>query len=352
MYQFFVRAIDEGDPSLDTPVTVEIYIMGKDDKPPRFQASKKIIYTISEDETSFSRLIIAESRLPVKYYIMHGNMPETNYPPSFEMSQSGKLRLIGKLDYNAVPKYFLTIQSKTVSTPPLYDYVEVFIMVIDVNNKDPIFESDEYHTTVIENSKPGDKVIQVRAYDEDMYSEIRYSFGDKAGNLSKAFNLDPTTGWLSLINPLDRESVDYYNLTVVAKDINAKNEQTSQTTVIVKVTDQNDNPPIFNRPSYNAAVNEGAALGTVLLELNTSDADIGMNTHVEYIIVDGDPLGKFHIRTTGEVIVIKPLDREMDSKYKLMVAATDGGMSTMTKVSVTILDDNDNNPVCEEVNIY
>lgn len=93
-------------------------------------------------------------------------------------------------------------------------------------------------------------------------------------------------------------------------------------------------------------------LGAVLLELNTSDADIGMNTHVEYIIVDGDPLGKFHIRTTGEVIVIKPLDREMDSKYKLMVAATDGGMSTMTKVSVTILDDNDNNPVCEEVNIY
>jgi hypothetical protein len=36
----------------------------------------------------------------------------------------------------------------------------------------------------------------------------------------------------------------------------------------------------------------------------------------------------------------------MDSKYKLMVVATDGGMSTMTKVSVTILDDNDNNPVC------
>ena len=28
-------------------------------------------------------------------------------------------------------------------------------------------------------------------------------------------------------------------------------------------------------------------LGAVLLELNTSDADIGMNTHVEYIIVDG-----------------------------------------------------------------
>lgn len=349
MYQFFVHAIDEGDPILDSSVAVQVYVMGKNDIAPRFQASKKMIFTISEDETVFSRLIVAESHNPVKYYIIHGNTPDTNYPPSFEISHSGKLKLLRKLDYNDVQKYHLSVQAKTTSSPSLYDYVEVIIIVTDSNNKDPVFESNEYHTMVIENSKPGDHVIQVRAMDEDSDFEIRYSFGEESSGMSKIFDLDSISGWISLINPLDRETTDQYNFTIVATDIKAKTEQKSFTRVLVDVTDQNDNPPIFSRPSYIAAVNEGADLGTVVTELFTTDEDKGANTNVEYIIVDGDKLGKFHVRGTGEVIVNKPLDRENDSLYTLVVAATDGGMSTMTKITIEILDDNDNDPVCDEV---
>ncbi|XP_071125252.1 protocadherin Fat 1-like isoform X4 [Mytilus edulis] len=348
VYQFFVHAIDEGDPILDSSVAVQVYVMGKNDIAPRFQASKKMIFTISEDETVFSRLIVAESHNPVKYYIIHGNTPDTNYPPSFEISHSGKLKLLRKLDYNDVQKYHLSVQAKTTSSPSLYDYVEVIIIVTDSNNKDPVFESNEYHTMVIENSKPGDHVIQVRAMDEDSDFEIRYSFGEESSGMSKIFDLDSISGWISLINPLDRETTDQYNFTIVAMDIKAKTEQKSLTRVLVDVTDQNDNPPIFSRPSYIAAVNEGADLGTVVTELFTTDEDIGPNTNVEYIIVDGDKLGKFHVRGTGEVIVNKPLDRENDSLYTLVVAATDGGMSTMTKITIEILDDNDNDPVCDE----
>lgn len=349
VFQFFVQAVDQGEPTLDSSVPVEVYVMSKKDMPPRFQVSERIVYTLAEDETIFSRSIIAHSILPVKYSILSGNTLDTNYPPTFEIKQNGKLRLVGKLDYNEVKRYHLTIQVKTSTTPALYDYVDIIIIVTDVNNRNPSFDSSEYFTTVIENGQPGDSVVQVHAYDEDTGSEIRYSFDSDDSEIAKTFNLDPVTGWITLINPLDRETTAKYNFTVYATDVHAKTQQTSATHVNVAVSDQNDNPPIFSRPSYVAAVNEGAASGTVLLQLTTTDDDIGENTHVDYLIVDGDQLGKFQIQSTGEVIVNKHLDREMHSQYELTVIATDGGMSTMTKITITILDDNDNDPVCDEV---
>lgn len=352
VYQFFIQALDEGEPTLDSSVPVQVYVMGKHDVPPHFDLPEKLVFNLAEDETIFSRSILAESTHPLQYSIMSGKTLDTNFPPTFEIKQNGKLRLIGKLDFDEVRQYHLTIQAATMTTPPLFGYIDVIILVIDVNNKNPSFDSAEYFTTVIENGKPGDSVVQVHASDDDTGSEIQYSFGSDHSQISKSFNLDPVTGWITLINPLDRETTAHYNFTVVATDISSKTQQTSFTHVNVAVSDQNDNPPIFSRPSYIAAVNEGAAIGTVLLQLNTTDADFGENTKVEYLIVDGDHLGKFQIRSTGEVIVNSNLDREIHSHYTLTVVATDGGMSTMTKVTITILDDNDNNPVCEEVSFY
>ena len=70
---------------------------------------------------------------------------------------------------------------------------------------------------------------------------------------------------------------------------------TATTNVIITVTDVNDNPPVFARDNYVTAVNEEAPPGTVILSLDTTDADTGVNADVSYFITKGDQLGRFEV---------------------------------------------------------
>lgn len=92
-------------------------------------------------------------------------------------------------------------------------------------------------------------------------------------------------------------------------------------------------------PTSNIAVNEDALPGTVVVQLSTSDADAQVSP-VQYYITGGDPRSQFQIRTTGEVFVVKDLDRESVPKYILEVTATDGKYIGKTKVTIDILDAN------------
>ena len=78
----------------------------------------------------------------------------------------------------------------------------------------------------------------------------------------------------------------------------------------------------------------------------TEDADKVAKTRVDYYVRDGDSKGQFGIKSNGEVYVSRPLDRELESIYKLKVVASDGKFVTEAKVTIEILDDNDNAPKC------
>ena len=103
-----------------------------------------------------------------------------------------------------------------------------------------------------------------------------------------------------------------------------------------------------HRTTTRGAVNEDALPGTIILMVSTTDLDLAQNAKVAYYITGGDPLGQFNIRSTGEVYVNKELDRESKSYYELTVSATDGAFVSQIKVYITILDANDNPPVCEQ----
>ena len=91
--------------------------------------------------------------------------------------------------------------------------------------------------------------MQFKATDADG-SEIRYKI--EGGNTDNTFVINSATGLLSLKNNLDRERIDFYNISVNASDTNKHN-------VIylpVIVLDVNDNYPQFNQVSYNGTVVE------------------------------------------------------------------------------------------------
>lgn len=153
------------------------------------------------------------------------------------------------------------------------------------------------------------------------------------------FAIDSHTGWISTLVELDKETKSEYKFHVTATD-NGTPKRSARTTVVIRLKDYNDSPTVFKKSFYESAVNEDALPGTVVLTLDTTDADIDLTTPIEYYITKGDPSSQFQIRQTGEVYVAKALDRESVPHYSLEITVTDGMFTDTTKVSITVLDAN------------
>ncbi|CAL1526834.1 unnamed protein product [Lymnaea stagnalis] len=358
VFQFFVKVVDQGDPPLESLVPVEILVMVPDDKPPVFPEASRLFFVYENEQvgtviTTFK----ARSDMPLTYTMVPGYINSTNRPMTFSIDSLGQLRLIRGLDRETTPSYTFSVRAQTKTSPPLVNYMEVNIKVQDINDNPPVFSCNPYMATIPENADPQQPIIQLHATDLDLeVKPLKFYFGPNMTDVAGLFSIDPETGWIILLTQLDREVQNQYNLTVVAMDTPPSTGRkpgdmatlTSTTSVIIFVTDTNDNAPKFDREEYSSAVNEGALPGTVLVTLLTKDADFGPNSEVTYFITQGDQLGQFEIRKSGELLVKKTLDREMLSQYRLTIAATDGAYVTYTTVTIDILDDNDNIPTCDQ----
>jgi protocadherin-16/23 len=79
-------------------------------------------------------------------------------------------------------------------------------------------------------------------------SEVDSSEADTSG--SGVFSIDRFSGKVVLVRRLDFESQREYRLRVTASDT----AHTARTVLTIRVTDVNDNPPIFTQPSYQASL--------------------------------------------------------------------------------------------------
>ena len=244
--------------------------------------------------------------------------------------------------------YQLILRAETRASTPLVAHTRLLIHVGDTNDNAPQFETDQYATVIAEGSTPGTQVIQVAAEDRDLGLNGQFYYVMTNESVLGMFVCDSSSGSISLTGELDRESVAEYRMTVVAIDRGAP-RMSSVTEVVVTVSDENDNAPVFVQSSYSAAVNEDALPGTIILVVMATDADIAPNNMVTYHIAGGDVLGQFGIRRSGEIYVNKLLDREEEAHYQLTVLATDGAYAATATVTINILDANDNAPVCEQV---
>lgn len=70
------------------------------------------------------------------------------------------------------------------------------------------------------------------------------------------FNVDPSTGLVTLAQTLDYEQTTAYQLLFRAQD-NGNPSREAAVSLTITVLDYNDFGPIFNPPSYQTSVNEG-----------------------------------------------------------------------------------------------
>ncbi|XP_045406971.1 protocadherin alpha-10 isoform X8 [Lemur catta] len=149
---------------------------------------------------------------------------------------------------------------------------------------------------------------------------------------------------------LDREENPQLKLLLTATD-GGKPEFTGSVSLLILVLDANDNAPVFDRPVYEVKMYENQANQTLVIWLNASDADEGINKEMMYSFSSLVPpmiRRKFQINErTGEIKVNDAIDFEDSNAYEILVDVTDKGNPPMVghcTVLVELLDENDNSP--------
>nr|XP_033476757.1 cadherin-24 [Epinephelus lanceolatus] len=202
---------------------------------------------------------------------------------------------------------------------------EFIIRVQDINDNPPVFLDEPYVAMVPEMANIGTSIITVTARDADdptYGNSARLVYAITQGQ--DYFSVDPQTGVLRTAVPdMDRETRDEYLVVLQAKDMGGHLGGLSGTTTItVKLSDVNDNPPHFRRSAWSFSVSELAAPGVEVGRLTATDPDLGENAQLEFTILDAEEAEVFNItgRDQEAVIVLnKLLDYETRNSYTFSV---------------------------------
>ncbi|NXI74050.1 CELR2 protein, partial [Anseranas semipalmata] len=249
-----------------------------------------------------------------------------------------------KLDYESQNNYTLNISLSDGNTT---DYATVFIEVTDVNDNSPVFGIISTTINILENMPVGTSVTSVSATDVDKGFNGLVVYTLKGSE--EKMDID-ASGLILLKKELDRETQDFYNLTVIASDQGQPMLSTALNLTVI-IDDVNDNPPVFSSSRYEVSVPEDKARGSELLTVSATDLDAGANALVKYRIVSQQPSTSSPVflvnSTTGQLFLSQQLDYETTKQFDVEVEASDGGqpsLSTNTSVVVRVLDVNDNPP--------
>ncbi|XP_070989952.1 cadherin-7-like [Oncorhynchus clarkii lewisi] len=241
---------------------------------------------------------------------------------------TGDIHATKRLDREEQAYYTLRAQARNrENNLPVEPESEFVIKVQDINDNEPKFLNGPYSARVPEMSPVGTSVVTVVATDADdptYGNSARVIYSILEGQ--PYFSVEPKTGVVKTALPnMDREARDQYLLVIQAKDMVGQMGGLSGTTsVMVTLTDVNDNPPHFSRKSYQFSMSESLPVASVVAKIKTLDSDVGPNAEMEYRIADGDGLGLFRItpdRDTqeGHITLQKGLDFETKSSYTLRV---------------------------------
>lgn len=185
-------------------------------------------------------------------------------------------------------------------------------------------------------------VIDVNATDND--SGVFYTLT----SCHEYFTINSSTGIVRTRKPLIwHPQNNRITITVVVHYSDNKSNQTEEQ-ITVEVIDVNDHAPEFSQKSYKFQIAENVAK---TFNIQATDMDGGKNAHVTYSFFPSQPQvveGSILLNATAGTLSISSLNREDKVEYTFDIMAKDGGhppMNSTTKVTIEVLDVNDNVPV-------
>ncbi|XP_029970047.1 protocadherin alpha-C2-like [Salarias fasciatus] len=344
---------------LENPVRIfnmEVEIVDINDNAPEFR--RDVIHLdVSEATAKGERFSLSNAVDPdvgtnsVKtYYLSESEYFNIQVQTGRDGSKFADLILTKTLDREQQAVHNLILTAVDGGTPARSGTASVIVRVLDTNDNAPRFEKNSTKVTISENSPIGSLVMHLKAtdLDEGSNSDITYTYSlYTQEKTQETFNLNPTTGEITVKGMLNYEDFKIYDMEVIATD-KGTNSLSGQCTIKILVEDMNDNHPEVSIKSFQSPVNENIELGTVIAVVSVSDKDSGDNGIVDLSIPKNMP---FKLRESSdnyyELVVSEPLDREKVTEYDITFTVTDRGsppLSDNETMTLELLDVNDNVP--------
>ncbi len=244
----------------------------------------------------------------------------------------------------------ITVSVTDHGSPPLSSSRSYSVSVTSTENwHTPTFDFDHYEISLSENTLPNSIVMKLKAVDEDLgkNGEVTYTVENGATELFDVF----PDGQLYLKAFLDREETAFYSVTVAVRD-GGHPVRSSSAVVVIYVTDENDNPPLFDSKNYVFELSENQPAGTIIGRVSASDEDIGRNAELVFgFAIQND---YFSIDpSTGFITSEVPIDREEffqqtgQDYFQVDGTVSDNGvlaLSDSASINIVIVDINDHRP--------
>ena len=278
------------------------------------------------------------------YVISEGNLDS-----SFDLdTTTGDLKVSGYLDRERTSEYMLNLTVYDQGIPQKSASRLLHVILEDENDNPPTFFKSTFSFFFPENTRKGTPVVSLNATDLDsgLNGQITYYLDTE----TDAFSLNPISGLLVVSKELDRETKEFYDLTIRAVDGSLTNPLSSTAVVRVRVLDVNDVAPLFTARQYFVKAREDLPVGTVVGMVHAHDADLYQGGQVRFSLEPNpnDLTGMEHFmidEISGTLRVKHKLDYEQKQLYNLTVKASDEGspsLSSLASFVLEILDVNEN----------
>lgn len=260
-----IRAVDSGVPPLQANATAVITINNLNDNVPVFdQASYSA--GVAED-ASFGHVVLSgtvqdadlgafgEVSLAI---VETSGATSTRF--SANLTQTGRffVQVIGGLEFDGpsgVDSFALTLRALDGGVPPAIATVPLSIALLDVNDNAPEFTAPSFDRTVAENFGNSTPVVTLTATDKDRPTspngQIRFSLVNAAFGPT-SFQVDPETGQIFALGPLDFETRTSFTFGAVVSDQGTPARSSPTLLVTITLLDVNDNAPVFDQRQYDA----------------------------------------------------------------------------------------------------
>ncbi|XP_073685643.1 protocadherin gamma-A12-like isoform X40 [Garra rufa] len=257
------------------------------------------------------------------------------------------------LDREKESDYNITITATDSGSPPLSTSMTFHLFVSDVNDNPPVFVQQSYSAYISENNKAGTSVCSVSANDPDWRQNgtVLYSLVPSEVNgvpVSSFLSINGDTGVIHAVRSFDYEQFRNFTVKVVARD-NGSPPLSSNVTVKVFITDENDNSPQILYPvpdgksSMTEMVPKVTLSGSLVSKVIAVDGDSGQNAWLSYQILKSTDPGLFSIGLhSGEIKTQRDISESDHMKQNLVISVKDNGQPSLSTTCVVILLISDN----------
>ncbi|KAI4901302.1 hypothetical protein NFI96_030521, partial [Prochilodus magdalenae] len=349
-----LTAYDGGSPKKSSAVQIHITVLDANDNTP---VCKQLVYKAEVRENSPVGTVLTTVSAADADEGMNGMVSYSFAQASVEAihvfeinSETGDITLLNQLDYETERSYQVDI--KAMDNGGLADTCKVIIDVIDENDNSPTIQLMSFSNTIAESSPVGTTVAVINVEDADSGQNgvVQCKI-----NTDIPFKIESSiSDYYALITDeiLDRENTAEYNITILVSDQGSPALHSNKT-LTVKISDVNDNAPVFDSDQYRAFITENNSPGVAVLTVKARDADWGPNARLSYFLEDSDVMGNpvsslMSINSDSGVInAVRSFDYEQMKSFSFNVTARDGGsppLSSEVMVTVTVQDQNDNAP--------